>query len=57
MENDAYVTYHGNSEADRDIARRSVLFIDNETAARVLTMEDTIEAMEMPRSPRSRPQT
>ena len=46
MENDAYVTYHGNSEADRDIARRSVLFIDNETAARVLTMEDTIEAVE-----------
>ena len=27
-------------------AERSVLFIDNETAARVLTMEDTIEAVE-----------
>ena len=46
MDNDAYVTYHGNTEADREIAKRSVLFIDNETAARVLTMEDTIDAVE-----------
>lgn len=46
MDNDAYVTYHGNTEADREIAQRSVLFIDNETAAQVLTMEDTIDAVE-----------
>ena len=46
MDNDAYVTYHGNAEADREIAQRTVLFIDNETAARVLTMEDTIAVVE-----------
>ena len=46
MDRDAYVTYHGNTEADREIAQRSVLFIDNQTAAQVLTMEDTIDAVE-----------
>ena len=46
MDQDAYVTYHGNTEADREIAQRSVLFIDNQAAAQVLTMEDTIDAVE-----------
>ena len=46
MDHDAYVTYHGNAQADEDIEGRSVLFIDNRTAAQVLTMEDTIDAVE-----------
>lgn len=46
MDNDAYVTYSGNAEADREISKRTVLFIDNVTAAQVLTMEDTIGAVE-----------
>jgi len=46
MNKHAYVTYQGNPEADRRIGQRSVLFIDNDTAARVLTMEDTIDVVE-----------
>jgi len=42
----SYVTYAGNREADERIRNRKVLFIDNEVAQQVLTMEDTMEVIE-----------
>ncbi|MBI4200339.1 MAG: ornithine cyclodeaminase family protein [Chloroflexi bacterium] len=46
MEGIRYVTYRGNPEADKEIAGRSVLFIDNEVVPQVLTMEDCLEVAE-----------
>ena len=41
----SYVTYAGNPEADREIEGRNVLFIDNETAQQVLSMEDCMDVI------------
>ncbi|MBI4200340.1 MAG: ornithine cyclodeaminase family protein [Chloroflexi bacterium] len=41
-----YVTYPGNPKAEEEIKSRSVLFIDNEVAQQVLTMEDCLDVVE-----------
>lgn len=46
MEKISYVTYGRNKEADAKIKDRTVLFIDNDVAQQVLTMEDCMEVVE-----------
>ncbi|HTN71004.1 MAG TPA: hypothetical protein VMO00_07920, partial [Methylomirabilota bacterium] len=46
MDNIRYVTYGRNDEAEARIKDRTVLFIDNDVAQQVLTMEDCIKVVE-----------
>ncbi len=46
MERISYVTYGRSEEAEAIVKDRVVLFIDNDVAQQVLTMEDCIEVVE-----------